>query len=160
MSKRIPKNLKLPGVPSALIRVALDDLIRIEKDARYKVNMGHWHQPLEQDEFRHPPVKKCEVCFGGVVIAGRIDDPTLQLTAYCFTQPTYHRLLALDCFRYGDLEGALLVYMKINNKQKAAATAKFGDLGFNIEIVSYRDDPKQFKKDMRGLARKLESIGL
>lgn len=36
---------KLPNNPSDLIMLALKDLVLIEKNKKYTVNMGAWHTP-------------------------------------------------------------------------------------------------------------------
>ena len=36
---------ELPSKPSQLIRVALADLAKAERDDRYKIDMGIWHLP-------------------------------------------------------------------------------------------------------------------
>ena len=42
---RFKKFGKLPGKPSALIRLALHDLALVERSKKYRVDMGSWHMP-------------------------------------------------------------------------------------------------------------------
>lgn len=46
--------------PSALLKLALSDLRKVEQDPRYKVNMGTWH---------YPDANGCNVCLAGAVLA-------------------------------------------------------------------------------------------
>jgi hypothetical protein len=40
------KTTTLPDKPSALIRVALEDMRAMEEDTRYRINMGVWRKAL------------------------------------------------------------------------------------------------------------------
>lgn len=57
---------KLPGKPSALIRIALDDLKKAEKDPTMKISMDTWLQVAKNG------VDKCAVCMAGSVMAKRL----------------------------------------------------------------------------------------
>lgn len=143
---------KLPDKPSALIRVALEDLEKCEKDPRYEINMGRWHERTLTDE-DNPDSAKCAVCFAGVVVANRLGltpDETFRFKA--FDYETRSKLLALDEFRCGCWRIAL-AHMGINEPSEPLEINPF-------EIAIYRQDPAQFKTDMRALADLLESKGL
>lgn len=67
MKQEKPKKLKsiLPTKPSALLRLALEDLEAVEADKKYKVAMGKWHEPNGA----------CKVCLAGSVLAKTLQVP-------------------------------------------------------------------------------------
>lgn len=100
----------LPDKPSALIRVALDDLGVIENSPEYRVDMRVWHYPVEDNEGEFTGV--CEVCLAGAVMA-RLSgfNPALDLTPHpaCgYSLDLTNKLLALDWFRAGQIDEGLL----------------------------------------------------
>lgn len=132
----------LPDKPSELIRVALADLVKVERSPKYVVNMEDWHVPIISGV--------CEVCFAGAVMA-----KTLEADRDVFFNPEdmmsmdiEHKLIALDYFRMGDAS-CRMDYMGLP-----------ADDNHDRDIAEYEDDPKAFKKDMRKLAKDLEKEGL
>ena len=138
------KKPKLPDLPSELIRLALADLEKVERQRKYVVDMAVWHSPES---------KRCVVCLAGSVIAkslgGAIGD---ELGPASFDEATEKKLCALDHYRDGE------VY---------AATVKLGrewpeneQLREIVDITEYSEDPDQFHADMHRLADDLEKAGL
>ena len=125
--------------PSKLIRIALKDLAWVEKSKDHVVYMGVWHGTVISG--------KCGVCFAGGIIAHSFGtDPSVKTHPRNFH--SYSQQYALDELRTGNVTCALS-YVGLNPN-------KFS----NRSITLYRNDKRQFKKEMRALARDLEQAGL
>lgn len=144
-----PKKLKdtLPKKPSALIRLALADLAVIEKDKRYKVDMGVWHMPYD----------KCLVCLAGSVMANSLNVPVdcgLCVDPYDdqsgLPADVFKKLVALDLFRLGDIEVGL--------SRLGLKLPEF--LAYSVEMPDYDYDRRGFKRQMAKLASVFEAVGL
>lgn len=141
-------NISLPDKPSELIRVALEDLRKTEKDPRYRINFKYWHSPEipygEETEF-------CEVCLAGAVIAQRGNvSPDIRTVSSDFASPTWGKLQALDDFRLGD------VAIGVENLD----IPERNGLPPDREICTYDESPQRFYRDMHKLADDLEAVGL
>ena len=91
----------LPDKPSELIRVALADLRKCEKDKRYGVDMGDWHSP---------DGSRCYVCLAGAVMAKTLGAPigeSKSAGSYGSAPLVSDRLCALDDFRRGEVSDGL-----------------------------------------------------
>lgn len=150
MPKKIEVNgkqlndLKLPNKPSALIRLALEDLKKVEKSKSYVIDMDNSiHAPQSWS-------KKCAVCFAGAVMAQAVKDPTLEVDWGVWGEDTENKLRALDCFRTGDIEAGL---EEMDLKHPRWLTK-------GVDVARYESDPKRFKKVMKELADVLESYKL
>ena len=88
----------LPGLPSGLLRAAVNDCIDIEQDPRYLFDMQTtWHQPK-------PGSGKCAVCMAGAVIACRLGVDVYETFEPCDAGETNgDKLRAIDCLRRGML---------------------------------------------------------
>lgn len=135
---------KLPNKPSTLIRVALRDLIAVERNTKtYEVSMGTWHAADKG---------KCYVCLAGAVMAKSLKTPrTRDAWPFLFPDDTKEKLDALDGFRRGELFEALQGYFK---------TPFPNGLPMAVDIVDYHVNPRLFKKGMRDLAKLLQKHGL
>ena len=136
------KNLKTPKIrnkPSEAIRQAIKDLRAIErKRGCYVIDMHHFHEPVDG---------KCQVCLAGAVMAQTGNNPMSVLYPETFDdRKVEDKLMALDAFRCGDIEGGLGRFGK--------TTPRF--LAPCIDIVNYEDDPALFKKQMLEMAKVLE----
>lgn len=141
---------KLPEEPSALIRLALADLKKVERDkAHYVVNMNMYHEP---DDFQYRK-RKCTVCFAGAVMAGTLRaSPGWSLDPSDFDTDTKKKLIALDYFRSGRVRQGLLLL---------SDSYRYIEPGLaDFLVVPYRDDPKGFRVDMERMAAHLERRGL
>ena len=132
----------LPDKPSSLIRIALADLKRIEKDPRYRVDMTQWHTPTGG---------LCRVCLAGSVIAKTLQSDSLKyVTANYYSQRERLKFYALNEFRLGNIQGGL-IHMGIDIPYK---------LLYGVPICEYSRDPEQFHRDMAELANLLEENSL
>lgn len=142
---------KLPHKPSAPLRLALDDLEKAARDPRYEVNMGAWHDPMDDE------AGKCAVCLAGAAMAGTLGaDPDAYFAPEDFPECT-GRLEALESLRCFDLEQALgevgvdldQEYRRLGNPR--APTSASGADGDDLEL---------FLANHRILADFLEERGL
>ena len=131
----------LPSKPSALIRVALADLQKCEKDKRYGIDMGDWHQP-------HAKLC-CVVCLAGSVMAQSLGAQIGESrTPDDWSNTVARQLFALDDFRQGDVSDGLEVLGFSSERRKTS-------------IPEYEhDDPVPFHKAMNDMADMLEREGL
>lgn len=128
--------------PSELIRLALGDLEKCENDSRYGINMSTWHS-LDETGL-------CEVCLAGSVMAQTLNySPKDNIFDVCSIPDGWgQRLVALDYFRKGMIEGGLrLMGLK-------------SDKYLDRMIYPYRQDRDNFQKNMKQLANDLEENGL
>lgn len=135
---------KLPDLPSALIRVALADLAKVEAmPEKYEINMGDWHFPIGG---------RCSVCLAGSVMAMSLGAPPDQefeprdFSAGC--EATYFKLKALDWFRTGKVQTGLMSIDIDHSYVKDRSIAVYGW------------QPELFRSDMEQLASDLEAAGL
>lgn len=145
---RIDKGSVLPDVPSELIRVALGDLAKAEADDRYAIDMGTWHSVGDDT---------CEVCLAGAVMAMSLGtDPRIGGGRYptSFDNKTRDRLMALNCFRLGEVYEGLHEMMGANFDVLATG------LPHAFEMPEYENSPGKFKIALEVLAHMLENAGL
>jgi hypothetical protein len=152
------KPTKLPLLPSALIRVALEDLAKCEAQPdKFKVEMNWWYKPPCNEG------DVCHVCMAGAVIANRfLDDvrPSVILNRYEVipglndlpeTSITdLKALIALNDFRVGGLAAGL----------SRLGIEKPADFPHFIGITDYGIDPVAFRAELGALATMLEGVGL
>jgi hypothetical protein len=133
----------LPDRPSALIRLALEDLARVEDDDRYAVDMTEWHTPRGDG--------KCHVCFAGAVMKG-VHGPDRFLHDGDFTEETRNKLIALNYFRMGFIEtGIEAMDGDVQKLPRGMA---------HMRIVPYSWDRAAFRTSMEEMVAKLEETGL
>jgi len=156
--KKVKEKL-LTNVPSKLIRLALKELDKVEKEGVYQVAMDDsWWLYYETKE------GFCSVCFAGALMLSLpyskylfkhavdnfppdnrakiyVANPSNYRNEYCFR--------ALDAFRVGALKFGF-TYLGIT----------YGyDYLYDVKITSYDLNPELFKVDMELLARTLEELG-
>lgn len=103
---------KLPGKPSALIRLALADLAKVRKDPRYKVDMTGWH---------YKAASKCHVCAAGAVMAKTLKkNINRKFDARNFGEES-EALVAIDNMRRGWV-GIALAFLGLPNGGKFSRT--------------------------------------
>ena len=142
----------LPDKPSALIRLALRDLEKVERSRSYKVDMGSWHMP---------EVKWCRVCFAGSVMAMSLNAERARFLGPPDFPKEAHKLDALDRFRSGSVRYGLEDFGVAASRTRRvlrALAAREGRL--DRGVTPYDVDPKLFKHDMRRLATLLAKHGL
>ena len=147
------KHGKLPGKPSVLIKLALDDLRRAEKSRKFTVDMYNW--VVAGDPSMNVGMDRCTVCLAGSVMVGtlklNIDKavPGREATPSADFPNEQSALHAIDNLRQGSL-----------------ATA-FGNLDLDfpdhfledVDVDGYDDNPGKFKRQMSQLAKALEKEG-
>lgn len=137
-------NPTLPDKPSALIRLAIEDLEKVEKMKTRVVDMGCWHQP------RRDVIDFCYVCLAGAVMDQTLKvDQKKDLKPYDFEYDTKKKLYALDSFRRGCILAAFKM-LRINLPEHVEEERP---------ITKYDDDKEAFKKDMLAMADYLENQG-
>jgi len=132
--------------PSELIRVAVADLEAVEKDERYRVDMGVWH--VRSDESMEGP---CFVCLAGAVMAkslGAVHGN--NLIPIDFGADLAHSLMALNSFRMGFIDEGLHL---MGEDMPVGIPSTF-------PVTPYVHNPTQFKADMQTMATLLEEHGL
>lgn len=125
---------KLPDRPSKLIRLGLRDLRKVERDARYRVDMGRFHVPVG---------RVCEVCLAGAVMACSLKVPRSRFIVpwgeRSFVSSIDKKLSALDDFRLGNISKGC-VSMGVDTRVQDRV------------ICPYDSDKRQFYVDMCRLA--------
>lgn len=120
--------------PSALLRLALSDLRKVEQDPRYKVNMERWH---------YPDADGCNVCLAGAVLA-MTQERSLHSSLEGVAPHWARRLDALRC-------GGL--YFTLGDDLPDSLRGR-------EEIPKYDEDPIEFHNQLQGVAYLLERGGL
>jgi hypothetical protein len=137
---------RLPDTPSELLTVALADLAAVERDPRYRINMGSWHVPEEDGT--------CSVCLAGAVMARTLDMNPLKPLGPCdagvLEESLENKLQALDELRNGDLREALEL-LGMDLPEHLAARHR---------IPGYEDDPHGFRRELHKLAGLMRSEGI
>lgn len=99
----------LPDKPSALIKLALDDLRKAERDPRYEVWMGYWHTGTWHPQER----TACCVCLAGAVMAGTLGAyPADAMFPESYDEETCGKLEALNYFRLGAVQTGLRCFYR------------------------------------------------
>lgn len=132
----------LPTDLPTLIRLAIGDLEKCEKDERYEICMGVWHSANGV----------CKVCLAGAVMAQTLGAPHDQC-AYPDSRKfdEFKRQLdALDFLRCGEVHVAAL---ELNQDTPRGITE-------NRTVPRYADDPAAFKSAMLALADDIEAAQL
>lgn len=131
----------LPRIPSQLIRLALADLRKVEKDPTYFPNMGVWHS-LDG--------AVCEVCLAGSVIAKTLEADLAEIWYPEDLPENNAQLVALDFFRQGLVIGAL---DRLGHQRPHS-------IPLNWEVPFYHVDREDFHSSLEALAANLEAAGL
>lgn len=138
----------LPDKASELIRLAIDDLEKTEKDDRYKINMTRWHVPDYED------YKVCSVCLAGAVMAQSLDaNPYEWVSPSVYQIDVALKLKALNYLRY-------MVGYCLEDGLALLDQTMPENLVLPDNPVEYEKDPGLFKQQMRDLASELERCGL
>lgn len=94
--------MKSPEFLSDLVELALNDLMVVEQDPEYRVNMKNWHTYIDDETV-------CEVCLAGSVMAKSLKiSQDISCTPSMFTNGWDEAMCSLDLVRVGRLEDALL----------------------------------------------------
>lgn len=136
----------LPEIPSKLIRLALKDLKKVEKDEKYEIDMNYYY------EFNN---EKCSVCLAGAVMVKNLGASELKgsISTYDFGLINHKCLYALNEFRRGNFKEAFGYLNLLDEYEKVANKLE-------REIPEYEGEGINFKKAMYELADDLEKEGL
>lgn len=135
----------LPSQPSALIRLALNDLRWVERIEGYHVDMGEWHKPGSRSN------GSCAVCLAGAVIAISLGEDIDALSMPDNFPPEIRDLLfAIDAFRSAWLP---------EHMEEACRLLGATPVEFLIVIPSYRQNCAGFHAAMQALAMTFERSG-
>lgn len=153
--------VKLPTKPSDLIRLALKDLIQVERSKVYDIDMAEWHLSMEDEERG----VTCAVCLGGAVMARTFKTPMTESPLpkdMPYRSHNQKRLEALDQFRTGCIHMGIL---SINRDfAQTYLSTRYKEIFVKIEDLSvtldYSYDRGIFKRTMRKIANLLEKMGL
>lgn len=148
--------MRLPSKLSDLIRVALSDFEKVEKNKKYKIEMRVWHFPNRSNR------GKCEVGFAGSVIAGTLKaNIEEQLSLRNFREKEAYKLLALDFCGEGNIFDAL--FSRYNNSFPERVGFDWFDDYQQSQLKLLFMSPRkraQWKKHMVDVSAILESEGL
>jgi hypothetical protein len=140
-----------PKKISSLMTIGLRDMIKAERDPRFRISMGDWYHSN----------KYCTICFAGGVMAFSLGRGAHagNLVPDDFDEDTEKKLLALDFARRGHFNSALDtmngcegVSFTANDYRKATLVSR--------DIIDYHRDSKEFKKQVRKAIRDLKTVGL
>lgn len=156
--------------PSALIRLAVQDMSAVEKLPGYTIDMGTWHS------YAAHTTKKCSVCFAGAVMAISCGMPRCiyRLSPTIHDMPgipelVINRISALNSVRQGQVLWFVCNFYPYTpagvalRKKAAAKVIELFESGMTEIVNSRCKTPatrKKFKKEMTDLADKLEAVGI
>lgn len=148
--------MKLPNKLSALLRLAIKDLTKVEKQTKkYNINMSTWHETVTTEDGK----SKCNVCFAGAVLANSCKTNIKKsINIRNFDQKlgikTQAKMIALNELRIGQIDSAM---GQLGNKtyQKYLNS----NLPNSIRVIDYHNNKKRFKERMRKLAIRLAKAG-
>ncbi len=139
----------LPDKPSALLRLALDDLKLVEGDDRYCVAMLTWHQPFDGI---------CHVCLAGAVLAKTCEiDPRERPVLSYFGDSIHRQLYAINDFRRGEITHGL---GSISDEMSRKYVEYYGLSSGRIIVADYHTNRERFLADMESLISRFEVIDL
>ena len=152
--------------PSALIRVALADIEKVEDDPAYEVETSVWHTPvlLLSDEARRGwgftclKPETCLVCVAGATMAMSLGADRSEKWLPCdYPDAVEKRLRALDQFRVGDVTGGL-AEMDADDSLDGISINVLR--GFYDEMPRYEAEGGAWHEAMEEIASNLEEMGL
>ncbi len=154
----VPKFKKygpLPQQPSKLIRVALKDFAKVERSARFKINMQNWVYKKNG--------KPCEVCLAGAVMVGTLKQPVPRKLdkdeefsllpdggSWNIQPPETPALMALNCLREGNIRQGF-IEMGLDFPEHFLSSVKIPDYTKKNRV--------KFRAAMNELADALEKEG-
>ena len=143
---------RLPKTLWALTKLALKDLILVEKDPVYRVNMGRWHYPEPEGGF-------CSACFAGGVLAKTIKVPSkieVQVNLGDVLAPAAG---SLDALRRGAFALAVSYHRDITFNAACLLVESKG-LKTYYSVKTYDTNPAAFKASMRRMIKRLKKANL
>lgn len=142
---------KLPEKLSDLIFLAMTDLVAIEKNPLYTVDMDNWHEPDYS-------AGACAVCLAGAVMAQRGEDfdDCDSIEADDWEGGESDKFHALDHARRGAIGRALhcLEHGNYSTDMRSAVDSRF-----DRDVIPYDRDSIAFGLAMRAIAYDLREAG-
>lgn len=161
-----PAPLNTQRLSVALLQ-AVGDLELVEQSDTVRIDMNSWVKELRGDG--DGPV--CSVCMAGASLLHRSPE-TLEVLMFGTVTPLeFNVILALDEVRNYSYRAALMEFYA-NSPHVEPLTGELTLTGERVDEVvkalldsvitfcGYREDPEQFKNNMRTIAGKLEEFGL
>jgi hypothetical protein len=144
-------NIELPKKPSALIRLAVEDIEKCEADPNFKIEMSAWVSMALSG--------RCEVCAAGAILVQNakhgLNAMVADMVAWAdgplpsyVEFPTF--MYAVDAFRCGHIIDGL----------RALDIEPPRGIKEIMNVVPYSLHNGLFKADMRAMATYLEGFGL
>jgi hypothetical protein len=150
MKKRAKKiSVRLPNKLHAMLTKALDDVEKIEKNGKFKINMNKWAY--------RGAAGVCEVCLAGSQLVGRLPRGKFEIDLFdtgaeLITESTRKKLYALNGLRVGSVSCAL--------DDIGIGSDVEGPHKLDREVRNYGENPGIWKAQMRLLAAELEEANL
>lgn len=146
-------NFPLPDKPSELIRVALEDLAKVEDDPQFTIDMHQWYSRDYTEDYAGNRATVCFACVAGAVISQRANLPTgaVFVDPSDFSVEVNRKLRAINSLRLGEIYSAL---SHLDIERPASIREAY-------EVTAYDyDSGKAFRADLEKLADTLEAAGL
>jgi len=147
-------SVRLPNKLGKMLTKALDDLEWVEKNPKYKVNMGAFAK-------RKSAKGICEVCLGGTqLIDGLPSDPISLIDGdsvlNVVSDSLARKMFALDNLRQGRVGEALAELENPDPKEIVYGN----DHALDRDVEDYHTNPRLWKAQMRLLAVELEQANI
>jgi len=151
-------NANLPDKLSDVIMIALEDLRKVERSKKYKIDMGLWHEPNGA----------CSVCFAGALISqteGATPDKYIEPDN--FEDEDERKFYALDHLRSYDFEEmfeTITGSWDLSDEQKSILNILEGHFEIKEDEGNWGLDYKQtdhlplYKHDNRGFKQNMETV--
>jgi len=139
---------RMPDKISDCIMIALEDLAKVEKDKRYKVDMNFFHAVSHEGN--------CSVCFAGACMAAEVNDPSATLGTHRFNRHDAIRFQALDAIRQHDWD---MMFHRLGAWFESWDARIALDEHFPDYRPQYAEDKAGFKQNMETVAAILAEHG-
>lgn len=152
---------RLPRKLSDAIFAACRDLTAVERSKKYTVDMSTYYAVSLNDGSHLAP--GCAVCFAGALIAktGGLGYDSSDRQCELLLDAVAPKLVALNAIRLGLVRDALRDWPSRNVVVRKAVAVALVELPPVVPVTRYSPETsKQFKADMRRIARTLARRGL
>ena len=141
----------LPTVPSELLRIAHADLIEIQNDPAFSVDMDYWVASIQWPE--NPLPVRCEACLAGAVMIKTLDLVPSGNKEYSpgHFPGNEDQLVAIEYFRTNSIRAA---FSKLDNKAFNEVSPPRMPV-----LPDYETDPEGFTTTLLALVDRLEALG-
>ena len=152
MSEIFQVKAPLPQSASELIRIAIRDLKKVERNKRYKIDMNEWHAPNLSEKGN---LRFCEVCFAGSVMAETCGlKPKQDFRGLWENRDWQPLFAALNSFRTGSIYGGCHSLLKSHLRDRFRKFFVDGGMGADITSTS------EFGKFQRAIKARWRKKGL